>query len=466
MPSLHTPRFDPAIAGLDTGDPSTIHSQPSTLPLRRPSKLLRFPGLPAIPYQQYRNAGGAYYTLFYYAGGKRRRESRSTFSALKKRAKQIATDIANGQTAMSEFTEADRASHLRVCELCPPGYQPELAISIFADIVNKLGDVSPQEAVKFFLENRPKGYVPKPLPELVTLFLEEKEPDISEGWYNALSVPLERLSSSFSKPFHLVTSAELNTWLRGLKSNAGAVLGARARHNHRAAVEQLARWAQANGHLPRTWSELEHVPDPGAKVEGDIHILTPEQMLALLSRRQHAEETGRAKKSLIPFLALQAFAGIRHEEICPGMDPDKIPLDWRDIHLAERHVYVPKAAAKTGRDRIVPISDNLAAWLEPYARRNGSLCPLAEPGNALTTAKRAAGIPAGRNETKNCLRKSFISYRKALVKNVAQVADEAGNSPGIIRKHYCRVIPESEAKRWFDLWPTAAGVLQLNFAGM
>ncbi len=46
----------------------------------------------------------------------------------------------------------------------------------------------------------------------------------------------------------------------------------------------------------------------------------------------------------------------------------------------------------------------------------------------------------------NVLRHSFISYRLAQVKNVQQVALEAGNSPAIIFKHCCELTTEEQVK--------------------
>src|SRR5205807_58583 len=109
----------------------------------------------------------------------------------------------------------------------------------------------------------------------------------------------------------------------------------------------------------------------------------------------------------------------------------------RDINLKKRRIYVPGEVAKQGTpDRIVPIPENLAAWLAPHARRNGSVCDLANITNALRRTAQRAGVPFLRN----ALRKSFISYRLALLKDIGQVADEAGNSPQVIKTNYRRPI--------------------------
>ncbi|MEI6078041.1 MAG: hypothetical protein WCS94_20850, partial [Verrucomicrobiota bacterium] len=53
----------------------------------------------------------------------------------------------------------------------------------------------------------------------------------------------------------------------------------------------------------------------------------------------------------------------------------------------------------------------------------------------------------------NALRHSFISYRVAEVKNVAEVALEAGNSPQMIFKHYRELVRPDAAKAWFSIKP-------------
>jgi hypothetical protein len=53
----------------------------------------------------------------------------------------------------------------------------------------------------------------------------------------------------------------------------------------------------------------------------------------------------------------------------------------------------------------------------------------------------------------NALRHSFISYRVAAMKNIAEVSLEAGNSPQMIFQHYREVVDGDEAKKWFAIKP-------------
>src|SRR5260370_42633506 len=70
---------------------------------------------------------------------------------------------------------------------------------------------------------------------------------------------------------------------------------------------------------------------------------------------------------VLPVLALGAFAGLRPEEINK--------LRWEDIDFEGRTIRVNARAAKTRRKRFAEISDNLLAWLQPYARRAGEAAP-------------------------------------------------------------------------------------------
>jgi hypothetical protein len=60
----------------------------------------------------------------------------------------------------------------------------------------------------------------------------------------------------------------------------------------------------------------------------------------------------------------------------------------------------------------------------------------------------------------NGLRHSFISYRVAMVKNVAQVALEAGNSPQMIFSNYRELVTPQDAKAWFAITPKSVEAMR------
>jgi hypothetical protein len=64
-----------------------------------------------------------------------------------------------------------------------------------------------------------------------------------------------------------------------------------------------------------------------------------------------------------------------------------------------------------------------------------------------------AASAAGITWKANALRHSFITYRLAQIKDVAEVALEAGNSSTMIFRHYRELATEAEAKEWFGIVP-------------
>jgi hypothetical protein len=59
----------------------------------------------------------------------------------------------------------------------------------------------------------------------------------------------------------------------------------------------------------------------------------------------------------------------------------------------------------------------------------------------------------------NGLRHSFISYRVAAIKNVAQVALEAGNSPAMIFSNYRELVTPRDARAWLAIRPESGAWL-------
>jgi integrase len=254
------------------------------------------------------------------------------------------------------------------------------------------------------------------------------------------------------------------------------------------------------GAIPMTFSALKRAQfcasesafRRGSGRAGEIEVFTPLELEEILA---HAGD------KLIPFLALGAFAGIRHAEIQR--------LDWQDIRFDDGIVEIRASKAKTASRRIVPILNNLRQWLSPLKQDFGQVCPYlnvafelhliakkinearraawalergitaeelkrtARLARAAVKAARKPGrqkgeVPPGAETAKaegwtpfawkhNALRHSFISYRIAEVQNVHQVALEAGNSPQIIFSNYRELVRPADAKKWFSIVPKQAG---------
>ena len=170
------------------------------------------------------------------------------------------------------------------------------------------------------------------------------------------------------------------------------------------------------------------------EVEKDIEIYTPEEMGRLLLAC-HAR--------ILPLIAIGGFAGIRSAEV--------ERLHWEDVKWDRGHIEIAGRKAKTAARRIVPLPDNLKAWLNPWREAKGEIIRMSDTSGALGDVAVKAQIPGGWRQ--NALRHSFISYRVAKTGDVARTALEAGNSPKMIFRHYREVVTEESAEAWFAITP-------------
>ena len=175
----------------------------------------------------------------------------------------------------------------------------------------------------------------------------------------------------------------------------------------------------------------EQVKKSKIKNNEDISIFTPADMRRIL----HA-----APPHIVPILAIGAFSGIRMSELNR--------LDWSAFDLDRGFIELRADQAKTAARRLVPITDNLRAWIEPLPR-TGKIVPTALLHRETTALVRALKLDWPRN----VLRHSFITYRVAKVKSADQVALEAGNSPSVIFKNYRELATENQADEWFGILP-------------
>jgi integrase len=167
---------------------------------------------------------------------------------------------------------------------------------------------------------------------------------------------LDPFAESFCQDVHTITPNLVSRYLSALP------LAERSKRNHRDAIGFFNRFCVMRGYLAKGTDWLEGVQNYTARKLGEIQIYTPDEMKLLLRK---------ADKRLVPFLAIGAFSGMRHAEIAR--------LDWSEIELAdgagESFIEVRADKAKTQTRRLVPVKDNLKAWLMPHRKAAGKVCP-------------------------------------------------------------------------------------------
>ena len=178
----------------------------------------------------------------------------------------------------------------------------------------------------------------------------------------------------------------------------------------------------------------------------DIEIFTPAELRKIL----HA-----ATPKAATCIALQAFAGVRSEEL--------LRLTWADLERRKGFIEISAGKAKTAQRRSFPSHRiSRSGWRTHPPRQ--SVWPHSKP--FLFETMRNAAAKANVTWKANGLRHSFITYRLAATKDVAEVALEAGNSPAMIFRHYRELATEEEAAEWFGILPDEPAPEHRSHEGM
>ena len=287
---------------------------------------------------------------------------------------------------------------------------------------------------------------------------------------------LVRVGRSLGKqPVATITSNDLAEWLDGRSFKPTN------RNNYRRLLSAFFNYAVSEGIA--SVNPLDRVPV--IRVEAaPVKFWTVEQVGLLL----HTAEA--LKPELVPYLAILALAGLRPAE-AEG-------LLWESVNITEKIIRVEGVTSKTRARRVVPISDNLAAWLVRFRKKTGPVAPkpqslrrwreritaatlvpdwqerLAKQKDMKGTDIAQAGLTWEKIITDakevrkklwhaDILRHSFASHWLPVHHDENKLAEIMGNSPGIIHRNYRGLVTEEEAAPYWQISPSDAGkIIQLK----
>lgn len=315
--------------------------------------------------------------------------------------------------------------------LKPLGITLTAAVSTIAEAIELTGNLAGVlKAAQFYKQNF-KTVTPKTVAEVVAELLQSKKDyGARDRYLEDLGFRLGKFQEAFKVNVGSITTADLQAWLDGMK------LSTQSYANNKRVAHLLFEFSIAKGYA---------LYNPAAKLQkvkirnGVCEVFTPDEAAKML---------GSVSEDFRPCLALGLFAGLRSAEI--------ERLEWKDIDLVQRHIVVGADKAKTASRRIVPIEDNLAAWLAltPETKRKGAVWTNGRDWfhKSEQNAAKAAGISWKRN----AMRHSFASYLMAKLKDAGRVAGYCGNSPAMIHKHYTELCTLADANSFFSINPPAA----------
>jgi integrase len=282
------------------------------------------------------------------------------------------------------------------------------------------------EAARFYAKRQGYSVTPKPVPEIVKELLEALTRKGKSRFYlRDLRVRLRAFGDSYNCPLATVSGKDIDVYISKLKG------GPRYRNNVLQAIGTLFSFARRQGYVHLDHEGISNVSHSEVRRK-EVEVFTPAEVEAMLKV---------ANPQVQLALALTCFAGVRGAEL--GR------LDWTDIKFDLGCIRVKAANAKTGIRRVPPIPDNLRAWLTLHRKDSGAVVAYKNIYNQYPKVAKKAGVEWKRNAHRH----GFASYRTALLKNLDQVAIEAGHSKQELLSSYFQVVSEQAAKAWFAVMP-------------
>ena len=378
-----------------------------------------------------RKDGYSQFTLAWKEGGRRRTRCFSSMDEARMVGQQVTVRLINGTTTMDEATRRD-IDLLRHCEGTAREFGVTLAAAIdeWASARRVAGQTSISDAVRFHAAHRADMIAVRSNSQVADEFIQSlKRKGVSALYVRNATTNLKRFTDRVQGNIAEVTVADINRFLDGFKH-----LSPVSKNGIRRTLVTMFGFAKKMGYLHPDRKTAAEQCDAYKEHDSEIEIFTPGEMRDLLLA---------AHARILPVIAIGGFAGIRTAEIRR--------LHWEDIKWDRGHIEISGRKAKTAARRLVPLPDNLKAWLAPWRDKSGPIIAITDPTGAMADTAVKAHIPGGWRV--NALRHSFISYRVSLTGDVARTSLEAGNSPKMVFRHYREIVDEDSAREWFAIMP-------------
>ncbi|MES2572964.1 MAG: hypothetical protein V4710_23275 [Verrucomicrobiota bacterium] len=400
------------------------------------------------------------YLLCYHVGSRREKcTAKGTLDDARRAAKKKAESIAAGDLVDAlHLTPLDRRVFVTAKDaVAKTGLAVDVVCRDAAAAIELLGSgISLAEAAKFYKAQHVSAY-PSATPAEIALQLYEwmigkrrKATTIR----NIKSI-LKVFGRDFTGPISSITTQDLDRWLSSHRT-----LSPRTLHNYVTSVVQLFNFAKGR-YLPLNISTAaDRLEPPSSTNESAVAVFAPWEMEKILRH---------APVDLIPCIVLGGFAGVRTIELTR--------VEWSAVHFEASakypHGYVEISAVvakqhRTAQRRLIPMSENLAAWLLPYKLRSGKMTAhildsklseaLSKVIIEINKAQRKAKQPLVRRQP-NGLRHSFGSYRLPVLNDVAALSLEMNTSVAKIYKNYRELVPPADVEAWWRIMPLKPGLI-------
>jgi integrase len=361
----------------------------------------------------------------------RRRRFFSDLDEAREQARRIVAELRAGRPAAAnaDASDLDELSRARR-HLLNIDASIEQAVKEYAEAYKALGGHSVSGFIQAQIQRMGKlkeGTIAEVAAELIA---EKEARGKGSSWVKSLRVfLLNKAAKTLTKPILLITPEDLGKFL--------SQWSGRTRNNYLTFFVLLFNFAKGK-YLPAGEPTAAEKLERDVVTPSEVEIWTPEEAKKILDAADPDE---------LPFFAISMFAGIRTREITL--------LDWSQVRPSddpdESHIEIKAVGSKkqAGR-RIVPILPALAAYLKAIKPpKTGRIVPNVN----MTPRQSRIAAAAGLKWKHNASRHSYGSYRMAEIKNAYHVAEEMGNTPAMVKKHYFQAVTKAEAAKFWAIRP-------------
>lgn len=428
----------------------------------------------------YRNADGSFIGSYTLPGEKRKHVKLKDVEELKERLEKVAKSIYEGKTEHVDLSSEQAASYRRACEIvAKTGLSVERVCRLYVDAVGCLpSDVPLIDAARFWASKNRIRVEPKTIADLIEPFIAEKESkkQLSAIWVRDLRARLTCAGEALKSPIGELTCDDFEDFLAKLMREDGGKVSPLTRSHHRQALINFFKSKTARRYLPAGWNETANIERPNIP-DRDVDFYSVEEITTLLYAAEGLIElpTDRAKaiaaengktltaptpeqkeglRKLVPHLAIGFFGSTRNCIVSGEISR----LDWSRVDFKEGYIRMTGDVVRKTSRRFPKINDALRHWLLPHAREVGEIIP----PNA-RKLRDLLCLLTGIKWKANGMRKTCLTYHRALSGDSEAVAENAGNSARLVKKTYTEPVSKELGQSWAAIRrPESEKIVNLN----
>lgn len=287
------------------------------------------------------------------------------------------------------------------------------------------------DVVKDYIKRHPKGGMSRTIAEVAEeLVAKKREGNRRERYVDDFARRMKKFSEALpARPITSVTAEDLEAILKKTPH-----WGPRTIKSTVSSWKVLFYYAVKRGYCfenPCLRLELPKNPDKEVQI---ADITTVKKLL---------KEAKTDDFDYTDYIAIGFFSGLRPDEIAK--------LQWEQVDFVNKTITVLSASAKGRARRVVDMSSNLMAWIQPLAKKTGPVMEV-----SASEIRTTLGPKMGWERwPHNIMRHSYASYHYGLHRNESLLMALMGHADDgrILHNHYRAIVQPIDAKAYWEIYP-------------